>query len=53
VAEILNLVSVDTDKGILGANSYVRKPVDFVKFREVVQTLEKYWLSLNETPRRE
>jgi CheY-like chemotaxis protein len=34
----------------LGANSYVRKPVDFVEFNEVVRQLGLYWLLLNEAP---
>lgn len=34
----------------LGANSYVRKPVDFGEFREAVGRLGLYWLLLNETP---
>ena len=34
----------------LGANSYVRKPVDFNQFVEAVRTLGLYWLVLNEAP---
>lgn len=32
----------------LGANSYVRKPVDFSHFTETVKSLGDYWLKLNE-----
>ena len=32
----------------LGANSYVRKPVDSAKFEEAMQHLGLYWLGLNE-----
>ena len=34
----------------LGANSYVRKPVDFTQFAESVRQLGLYWLVLNEAP---
>jgi two-component system response regulator len=33
-----------------GANSYVRKPVDFNQFVEAVRHIGLYWLLINETP---
>lgn len=35
----------------LGANSYVRKPVDFNDFSEAIRQLGLYWLILNEVPK--
>ena len=34
----------------LGANSYIRKPVDFNQFSEAIRELGLYWILLNESP---
>lgn len=34
----------------LGVNSYIRKPIDFQRFVEVVRQIGFYWLLLNEPP---
>lgn len=34
----------------LGANSYVRKPVDFTEFQETVRALGVFWLMTNQPP---
>ena len=49
------LTSSDEDRDLvdsykLGANSYVRKPVDFAQFAEAVRQLELYWLVINHPP---
>ena len=50
---VVVLTSSDEDRDLLecyrtGANSYVRKPVEFDRFTEAVQQLGLYWLLLNE-----
>ncbi len=52
---VVILTSSDEDRDLvdsykLGANSYVRKPVDFVQFAEAVRQLELYWLVINHPP---
>ena len=36
----------------LGANAYIRKPVDFSEFAQAAKTLGHFWLVLNEQPTR-
>jgi len=35
----------------IGANSYIRKPVDFMQFTESIRQLALYWLVLNKPPK--
>jgi CheY-like chemotaxis protein len=55
VIPVVVLTTSNEDKDILnsyalGANSYVRKPVDFDQFTEAVGKLDMYWLLVNEPP---
>lgn len=51
---VVVLTSSDEERDIiecykLGANSYIRKPVDFDEFIDAVRQLGTYWLQMNET----
>ena len=54
---VVVLTSSDEDRDVidgyrLGANSYIRKPVDFNQFSEAIRHLGLYWLVLNQAPPR-
>lgn len=55
VVPVVMLTSSDEEKDLiesyqLGANSYVRKPVDFSEFQKSIRQLALYWILLNESP---
>jgi two-component system response regulator len=55
LAPVVILTSSNEERDLLdgyglGANSYVRKPVDFDQFAEAVRYLGLYWLVLNQPP---
>jgi two-component system response regulator len=52
---VVILTSSDEERDVIegysqGANSYVRKPVDFVEFTQAAKQLGLYWLLMNQAP---
>ena len=55
ITPVIILTSSDEERDLiesykLGANSYVRKPIDYTEFVEAVRQLGIYWLLLNLAP---
>lgn len=58
ILPVVVLTSSNEDEDVLecyraGANSYVRKPVDFDQFTAAVADLGRFWLLLSESPNRD
>ncbi|MFZ4507091.1 MAG: response regulator [Fimbriimonas sp.] len=54
---VVVLTSSDEERDIsrcyeLGANSYIRKPVDFDEFLDAVRQIMSYWLLVNQAPQK-
>lgn len=52
---VVIMTSSDQEEDILtsyglGANSFIRKPIDFTKFVEVATNIGVYWLMINQAP---